>query len=286
MDGPSAIAFGILIPAIVAGIVLLVSARRARSEPAVARPVAGAVALGGAYLAAHVGLKALPALPGSDVQLDTMAKVFWMIAAAVVLSPLRTIPLVARFGNAFYLALFAILPYHFVRQAGVERAALDVAGLGSVLLVYAIWTGLERLAIRRPGPSLPVALWAACAGTAAMAVLNRSGFQAQLLGALAAALGAAVVVALIVRGAHLAAGALAILAVAVSSIVRQTVIYDLPTICWVLVAAAFVGPWAGEIPSLRARSPFLSGAVAFLAALIPAAAAAWFAFDARPASDY
>jgi len=249
MDGPTAIGLGILIPALFAGIVLLVSARRARSEPAVARPIAGALALGVGYLAAHAGLKAFPAWPWGDVQLDTMAKVFWMIAAAIVLAPLRVIPFVKRYGNSLYVALFAILPYHFVRSAGEPRSGLDLAGFGSVLLVYGIWMSLERLALRRPGPTLPVALWAACAGTAAMLLANTSALQAQVVGALAAGLGAAVVVALLVRGAHLATGAVAILAVAIAAGVRNAVIYDLPTVCWVLVAVAFVGPWLGEIPS-------------------------------------
>lgn len=291
MDGPSAILFGVLVPAVVAGIVLLVSARRARSEsadsqPARPRPIAGALALGLAYLAAHTGLKAVPAFPWSDVQLDSMAKLYWMVAAAIVLSPLRVIPYVRRYGNSLYVALLAILPYHSIRAADAPREVFDVAGLATVLLVYAIWMSLERLALRRPGPSLPIALWGACAGTALVAVLNKSAIQAQLTGALAAGLGAAVVVAILVRGAHLATGAIAILAVAVASIVRVSVVYDLPTISWALVALAFVGPWAGEIPSLRARSPRLAGLVAFLAATLPAAAAAYFAYAARPVYAY
>jgi len=286
MDGPSAVGFGILIPALIAGIVLLVSARRARGEPAVPRPIAGALALGLGYLVAHAGLKAFPAWPWSDDQLDMLSKVYWMIAAAILLAPLRGTSFLARYGNSLYVALFAILPYHYVRAAGEPRSGLDLAGFGSVLLVYGIWMSLERLASRRPGPSLPIALWGASVGTAAMLLANTSALQAQIVGSLAAGLGAAVVVALIVRGSHLASGAVAILAVAIGAGVRNAVIYDLPTVCWVLVAAAFAGPWLGEIPSLRQRSPRFAGLVAFLAAFVPAAAAAWLAYDARAPSAY
>ncbi|MCY2961709.1 MAG: hypothetical protein NTY35_16230 [Planctomycetota bacterium] len=286
MDGPSAIVFGILIPAVLAGIVLLVSARRARTKPDEPRPVAGALALGAGYLVAHGGLVGIPPLPGSGNTVPFLGWIFWTTAAAVVLSPLRVAPGVARFGNAFYVALFAILPYHWIRAPGVDTTVLSFSGFGGVLLAYGVWSALEKLSLRRPGPSLPLALWAACAGTAAMALGNSSASQAQLVGALAAGLGAAVVVALLVRGAHLASGAIAILAVVVASVVRLSVVYDLPTVCWVLVAVAFLGPWLGELPSLRARSPLLAGAVAFLAALLPAAAAAWLAFDARPPSPY
>lgn len=286
MDGPSALLFGVLIPAVIAGIVLLVSGRRARAEPEAPRPVAGALALGAGYLAAHALLVGVPPVPGPDVTIPFLGWIFWMAAGAVLLAPLRAAPVVARFGNAFYVALFSILPYHLIRQPGPAPAALDFGGFGGVLLAYALWTATERLAHRRPGPALPAALWAACAGTAAMVLANASASLAQLVGSLAAGLGAAVVVALLVRGAHLASGAIAILAVVVASAVRLAIVYDLPTVCWVLVACAFAGPWLGEIQSLRARSPFLAGAVAFLAALLPAAAAAYLAFDARPASAY
>lgn len=285
MDG-SALMFGIVIPAVVAGIVLLASARRAREHSASPRPFAGALALGAGFLAAYVGLKSMPALPWSDVQLDLLAKSFWTVAAAIALAPLRTAPFVARYGNSLYVALFSILPYHFLRQMDATRSALDLVGLGTVLLVYGLWIALERLAQRRSGPSLPLALWAACAGTTAMLLENRSGFQAQLVGALAAGLGAAVVVALLVRGAHLASGVIAILAIAVAGIVRQAVLYDLPTESWALVAVAFAAPWLGEIPFVRARGDRIAGAVAFLAALISSAAAAWFAHAARGPSPY
>ncbi len=285
MDG-HALMFGIVIPAVVAGIVLLSSARLAREKSASPRPFAGALALGAGFLAAFVGLKSLPALPWADVQLDLLAKGFWTVVAAIVLAPLRTAPFVGRYGNGFYVALFSILPYHFVRQLDATRSALDLAGLGTVLLVYGLWIALEKLARRRSGPSLPLALWAACAGTAAMLLENRSGFQAQLVGALAAGLGAAVVVALLVRGAHLASGVIAVLVIAIAGIVRQAVLYDLPTECWALVAVAFAAPWLGEIPFVRARGDRIAGLVAFLGALIPAAAAAWLAHAARGPSAY
>ncbi len=67
---------------------------------------------------------------------------------------------------------------------------------------------------------------------------------------------------------------------------RNAVIYDLPDVCWVLVAVAFVGPWLGEIPSLRERSPRIAGVAAFLGALIPAAIAAGLAYNARAPSPY
>jgi hypothetical protein len=286
MSAPSALLYGILIPAVLAGIVLLLSARRARADPGVRRPFAGALALGAGYLVAHAGLVGVPAVPGSGNNVGSQGWIFWMVAAAIVLAPLRMVPGLSRYGNALYVAGFSILPYRLIGDAGANVSGIDIGGFAGVLLVYALWSANERLTLRRPGPSVPLALWAACAGTAAMALGNASLVLAQLLGAIAAGLGAAVVVALLVRNAHLATGAVAILAVAVSSIVRRAIVYDLPDVCWVLVAFAFAGPWLGEIPFLRARSPRLAGIVAFLGALLPALAAAWLAFDARPASEY
>ncbi|MBL8862786.1 MAG: hypothetical protein JNK02_12370 [Planctomycetes bacterium] len=284
MDGPSALIFGVLLPAVVAGIVLLVSARRARAEPAAPRPVAGALGFGGAYLVAHAVLSGVPPIPWSEDALSNTGRLFWLVAGAVLLAPVRCAPFLRRFGDGFYVAFFAILPYHWIRDPGLERGVFDLAGIGSVLLSYGIWRALEALARRRPGPGLPAALWAASAGTAGMLLANASAKQAQLVGALAAALGAAVVVALLVRGAHLASGAIAILAVVVISMLRLAVVYDLPTVSWVLAAVAFLAPWVGEFPGLRTRSPLLAGAAAFLAALAASGAAAWFAFAARSAA--
>jgi hypothetical protein len=286
MDGPSAIAFGILIPAVVAGIVLLVAARRARPDPSQPQPFLGALAFGAAWLAAAAGLAGVPPWPGGDTTIPFTGWVFWMVALAVVVAPLRALPPFPHIASSAYFALFSILPYQLIREPSPGASTLRVSGFASVLLVYALWSANERLVRRRPGPSVPLALWAACAGTAAMCIANRSALQAQLVGALAAALGAAVVVALIVRGAHLATGAIAILAVVVASMVRLAVVYDLPHVCWVLVAVAFAAPWLGEIPALRARSPFVAGVLAFVAALTASMTAAWFAFDARPPAAY
>jgi len=278
----SGIIHGVLIPAVLAGIVLLLSGTRARAEPSIARPFAGALAFGAAFLVAKAGLDSVPALPFGEVTVDALGMTFWCVVAAIVLAPLRAAPVVSRFGNAFYVALFSILPYHLIRDASKPAAAFDAGGFATVLLVYALWTSLERLAQRRPGPSLPLALWAACAGTAVVLLQNRSALQAQLAGSLAAALGAAIVVSFLVRGAHLATGAIAILALVVSALLRQATIYDLPTPCWALVALAFAAPWLGEIPALRQRSPLLAGAVAFLGAVVPTAIAAWIVHDLRP----
>lgn len=279
-----AILYGVLIPAVLAGIVLLLSARRARAEPSIARPFAGALALGAAFLVAKAGLDSVPPPPFGEDALTVLGMVFWCVVAAIVLAPLRTAPVVARFGNAFYVALFSILPYHLIRDASKPASAFDAGGFATVLVVYALWTSLERLARRRPGPSLPLALWAACAGTAVVLLENRSALQAQLAGALAAAPGAAVVVSFLVRGAHLATGAIAILALVVSALLRQASIYDLPTECWALVAVAFAAPWLGEIPALRRRSPVLAGVVAFLGAVVATAIAAWIVHDLRSVS--
>ncbi len=282
MDGP-ALLFGVLIPALFAGVVLLISARRARAEPSIERPFAGALALGAAFLVAKGGLDSTPPLPFGADAVGVLGMIFWCVVAAIALAPLRTAPVIARFGNGFYVALFSILPYHLIRDSSKPASAFDASGFATVILVYALWSSLERLARRRAGPSLPLALWAACAGTAVLLLENRSALQAQLAGSLAAALGAAIVVAFLVRGAHLPTGAIAILALVVSALLRQASLYDLPTECWVLVAVAFAAPWIGEIPALRRRSPLLAGTAAFLGALIPTAIAAWIVQGLRAA---
>jgi hypothetical protein len=281
---PAVLLFGVLLPAVVAGIVLLVSALRARAEPGRERPVAGALACGLAYLAAQTALSGVPDGPWSENAVLLLGWVYWTVALAIVLSPLR-LGSIARFGNSLYRALFCILPYHLVRTDDGARAPFDLLGLATVLATFGIWIALERLAARRPGPSLPIALWAACAGCAGVLLLASSAQLAQLAGALAASLGAAAVVALLVRGAHLPSGAIAILAVACAGLLRIASIYGLSDAACALAAAAFLGPWLGEIPALRARSPRLAGAVAFLGALLPAAGAVAIAYSAYSAKS-
>ncbi len=286
MLGPTDLLFGILIPAVVAGILLLVDARLGAQRPRVRSLHLGAAGLGAGYLIAHAWLVGVPASPFAGGAVPFTAWIFWMVAVAIVLAPLRGVPALARWSHVLYVGLFCVWMRRVIRSPGPGEGADFLLSFGGVLLVFVLWRLLERLAERRPGPSLPLALWAACAGTSVTLLLNKSGSLAQLVGAVCAGLGAAVVVTWIVRGAHLARGVVAIVAIVVASAVRIAIVYDLPAASWVLLAVAFVGPWLGEVPGLRARSARLAGAVSFLGAAIPAGAAAVVTAVAREPSPY
>jgi hypothetical protein len=284
--GPAAILFGIAIPALVAGIVLFVDARlRARGSPACALHL-GSLALGGGYLIAHAWLVGAPKSPLGQDALPFTSWIFWLVAIAVLLAPLRGIPAIARWMRVLYVAAFCVSMRRVIQDPGPDEGADVVLAFGGVLLVYVLWTALERLAERRPGAALPAALWAACAGTSLTLLLNRSGSLAQLVGAVCAGLGAAVVVACLVRGTHLARGAVAIVVIVAASAVRVAVVYDLPAASWALLAVAFAGPWLGEIPALRARAPRTADVASFLGAAVPAGAAALLTWSSREPSPY
>jgi len=286
LPGPTDLLFGILIPAVVAGILLLVDARFGAPRPSLRSLHLGAAALGAGYLIAHAWLVGVPASPLGESTVPYTAWIFWMVAAAIVLAPLRGWPATASLMRSLYPALFCVWMHRVIRGPGPHGGLGSVLAFGAVLLVFVLWKLLERLAERKPGPSLPLALWAACAGTSVTLLMNKSGSLAQLVGAVCAGLGAAVVLTWIVRDNHLARGSVAIVAIVVASAVRIAVVYDLPTASWVLLAVAFALPWLSEVPGVRARSPRVRALAAFLGAAIPSAAAALVAAAAREPSAY
>jgi hypothetical protein len=274
--------YGILLPALVAGIVLLAGGRGTplAERP---RPFLGALALGVGYLIAHVAIVGAPPVPWGDQQLPAQQWIAWFVLAAIVLAPLRGIERWAAWANAGYLALFSVV---VLRQSLANVETRTFERFAYTLGFYAIWTATERLAARARGPALPAALVVAGTGISLSALMMHSASVAQLAGAVCAGLGAAGVIGLVDAGFHLAVGAVAIAMIVFGSAIVNAAIYDLPGSSIVLLAASCVTPWIGELPAFARLSPKKKACVFGILAAVPAAIAVWLAQAAGGAKSH
>jgi hypothetical protein len=173
----------ILIPAIVAGVFLLVSWRAWRRKAVHSRGHwGGALAFAGAYFAAHILLLAWPAMPPEKSE-------EWQAWIALALG----VAGVAQrwWGAQWYVAW----PVRIAISAGVCFALLQspyenlwsrteaIAWLsGLTFLLAAAWYSLETSAAFRGGASLPLAVWAWSAFGAGTFTVAGSGALGQLAG--------------------------------------------------------------------------------------------------------
>ncbi len=189
--------YGVLFPALAAGLVLAVGWRVWNAAPeGIDGRWAGAPALALSFLVGTVGISGLPVVPGGDqtpTGLDWLAWVALLAGAVLALQPR-----LGRWGGALR-GVLAILTIELVLRNKITAAWSEGSEgiqwvLGLLALLFVDWLALERLA-RRPGASGPLVLWLLAATLGGLAALSGSVTIGQLSGALAAGLGAAVVAA-------------------------------------------------------------------------------------------
>lgn len=199
----------ILVPALVAGVFLIASWRVwRRRDLSPHGHWGGAAAFAGAYFSTHVVLLGWPVMPPA-------ASAEWQAWLAIALGMAG----IAQrwWGGRSYIAwpvrvaisaavCFALFQGPLENDWGRREGQLWLAGLTAALMM--MWYSFELLAAIRPGASLPLSLWAYCSASAGVFFLAGSGALGQLAGALAAAAGAATVLAWWARGLGLSGGAL------------------------------------------------------------------------------
>jgi hypothetical protein len=160
--------------------------------------------------------------------------VYWPLRAATV------------FGG-LYLILESMLQHTWEGSEG----ALHIGGYGLVIL--ALWGGLDRLASRSRGASLPVALALAAGGGAAVTANAATLTTGVLAGALAIAIGVFAIVAWW-RGEVSIRGATSVFAPLLGFLWVIALVYaDVPMVTMALLAAAPLAVWLGEVPMLSER---------------------------------
>lgn len=271
----------LLAPATVAGVALLVGVRRSPERLAGALGAAGVV-LG--YVVGHAAsLDRVPTLPpaSSNESLGFAALIVGigaLVAARVRPAVLRWVVI-----GLFQLAATALLLRTQLGTLGFAALALHVVvafgGAATVALAS------ERLGERTRGPGAPLLLWAAVTACAGAIALTGSAKYAQFGASLAAVLGAAAVVGVLVREARFAGGTsnfavaqLALLALA------ATQFSELPLDAGVALALAPLAPALLPARTLAARATVARWSLLALSLALPLGYALWRCWQVHSAS--
>ncbi|MGM0576726.1 MAG: hypothetical protein ACQEXJ_13435 [Myxococcota bacterium] len=277
--------YGVTIPLIVALVAMLAGTRPWSADGPSGR-IAGAVAVAGAYAAAFLGARGWPDLPAVEATDWT----FWAALVALALALLEVAadkvwvrwPLRAALVlGALWLVLRPMLEHTWEGTEG----PLHVVGLAAGVLI--VWALVEALARRRTGASIPLVLAAvACTGAGVVAIAA-SVVTAQLVVALAVAAGVPVLVAWW-RGHVAMRGALAVFAPLLGLLWTVSWVYaGVDGRAMLLISAAPLLAWLGEIPAIRDRAAWLAVAVRVTLVVLPVAGALVVSeFLEEPAADY
>ena len=177
-----------------------------------AGPWIGTLGVGAAFLAGHYGLFGhVPPLWPREANHALFHAVLGTALAACFDDPRRRG--FARFLLRASLSALAPLVYlkNLVARWELAEILHHVGPLALATLL--LWYGMDSLARRRRGASLALVLWLAATGASVALLLSSFAINAELLGTLAAILGAAVVASAVNPNATLEGGALGVVAV-------------------------------------------------------------------------
>ncbi|MCZ6597349.1 MAG: hypothetical protein O7B99_06915 [Planctomycetota bacterium] len=215
-------------------------------------------------------------------------KVAHVAVAAAIWSALEVCA--SRLGRAVWVGRLLVVfgavwwPLGFMREhhwTARESAAWTVVLVAAVAVG---WGALEALCRRRHGFSLPLALAVACAGAGGALHFAKSDSLAQLAGALAAAIGAGVIVARWRPDLDLSPAAGPIVLVLAVLVLAGRFAAELSGPCALLVAYAPLAAWLGELPIVVGRRPWQAALVRVVLVAAPIMLAAW-ATQTPPSDD-
>ncbi|MCI0341765.1 MAG: hypothetical protein L0216_11560 [Planctomycetales bacterium] len=259
MITPSMFLLGVLLPALVAGLAIVlavVPARPASERGERRRAWAVPLGLGAATLVGHWGVTGLPSVPPAE----STQWLFVIAAAATALGLAEALRPVS-FGwtwalrSVVVVSALALLLRPILRSTwGPIEGPLMVAALA--IGASASWAILDRLADRARGPGFPLALSVLAGGGAVAVGLSGSQLVAQLAGALAAALGAAASVAWLSPGLAWSRSAAAVPALVLPALWVEGRFYsELPWSSLALLALAPGFALAGAVGPLGRLGP-------------------------------
>ncbi len=224
----------------------------------------GALAIGLGYLVGHVAINKWPALPPASG--DDYLFLFAVIGIGVGFSESIRMPVWIRWG--IRLVLCAAVSWFMLSKgfrSGHTNGVLLAWGSGQTMAAFLVWTLLERLAERRTGPSIPLALSLLIAAASVYFLKGSSGKLAQLAGVLSASLGGAALVAMTVPRVSSARGLLAVAIPLYCALILYSWQYDKPFGTPVILAAAPLVLWIAEW-----RESFTAVVGRVLLAVVPA----------------
>ena len=280
---PRQAALFFLLPAVLAGLALMLGARTRPDETGRRRPGTGwigALGMGIGFLAGYVALLGWPrGFPPHDAN----AALFYVVAGAAVLagcdsrSPLPA--LLARLivcvgAPTLYLK-------NLVRNWENDELLHQLGPIALAALV--LWTGMQAFARVRPGASAPLALWLAATGLSVGLLWTGFAINAQLAGTLASLMGAATVASWIWKRASLAGGAAGVASVILVTLAAGGVqLSKLPDWSALAFALAPLAVWLVPRNDAAAkRTLFLR----LCLVAIPVGLGLWIAWEHRPPPD-
>jgi hypothetical protein len=289
MFGPNELIHGVLVPAIVCGLVLAAiwASRASGGDQSPARRQWTALAIAAGFLAGYHAIAGLPVLPSESRRLAALDWMPWLVIAALVVSLVQSFSAGRRVPSWIWSALVCVLVVllSFLGKLGSDAPWLHFAIMAAVL--FLAWQSADALARKLPGPAVPAMLWVVATATAVSAVLSHSAKIAQLDGALAACLGACVVVALWNPLLSAAGGAVAIAMTVLGVSWLNAVHYaDLPPLAGMLLIGAVVLPWFARLGHTDSWSRTKKVVVCAALAALPAVAAVVVAQLSAPSYEY
>jgi hypothetical protein len=286
----------VLLPAVIAGLVLALGWKLWRRDDKPQPYWTGAVAIAGGFLAAFIVIDGVGAVPSEERTLSGLDWTFWGTGVVLLLgslegkwtahesvagSWLRSAAHITLRGLASLL-LWRVLSNS--SEAGIMVVAASLVGF---LLLAA---SANSLASQRCGAAAPLTLWTSATGLAVVAGLSGSAKLGQLGGALAATLGAAVVLAWWRPRLSLAHGGATAAVFVLAALGLNAHFYSYMTgTDGLLLAASVLTPLALRIPAFGRVEGARRAGLAFALALIPVAIAvarAALAFEPDPYAGY
>jgi hypothetical protein len=273
------ILLGVVLPAGLAGALLLFLWRPWEKGAGSLGAWAGPLALGAGTLLAQILIQGIPPLPPLEA---THWIPLLVLAAAVLGALVNALKLPAWLRHALAAGFSALIPFLTLRPLlGSGWSALEAAAWlgGSAAGIFLLWTVLEAAAHQTQGPVVPVALGAITAGTALVLVLTGSILLGQLAGGLAASLGAVALLALWNPERSLGRGGVAPWVTAFAALWLNGAVYSEMTILpGVLLASAPLLVLLARLGRLRALKGWLAATVVAMLAALPVAAAVLLAW--------
>ena len=270
----------ILVPAVVAGITWVISWRMWRRRSLAPRGHwGGAVGIGLGFVSANMVLVSWPPFPP-----NTAAQ--WLVYLAVAASALalyegklrRSPAWLWRFRFALSAVFMLILLRSMIMYTWTDPQALFWIAI-IIPTTASVWKYLDDLAKRRTGAALPMSLWLVCAVAGVCLLVSGSALLGQLAGALAAMLGAAVLLGLWARGFTLSGGGISVFVLLYAGLLWQGCFYsELPIASGGLLFVAPLAAWVGEMQAIARLSPKKAALARLTATAIPLAIAAALAF--------
>ena len=282
---------GVAVPGGVSAALLLVLLRpwqppASPEDGAGAAPFPVAVAIAAGFASGFAVLFGLPPLPPPE----TFLWLFWIAAVSAVpgeAALLTKDSAAARWIVRVVLSGFVVwasVRFKLTSDQWTAGGAVPwFLGLGGGLLI--LWSGIDAVAKRRPGATVPLVFLVTGTGTSLVLLLTGSAKLAQTAGILCACLGAAWVLGLWRSSFTMARGGSAVAVLILAALwMNAYFLGETTAIQILLLAASPLFAWVGETPAIRGKAPLPATLARLGAVSLPVLAAVALAFLGQDAA--